>query len=370
MNAKDRVGLLRSGRINRRQLLGRLASVGLVASTFPLVGRRARAAVNLTHFTWAEYDDPAFHPKFVEKYGGSPEFSIFGEEEEALQKLRSGFTPDLAHPCTSNVQRWKDAGVLEPIDVSRLERWDEIFPSLKQVKGIMIDGEVYHMPWDWGNETILYRADLVDIEAESYSLLLDERYKGRMSIFDSAETTTGIAGLLAGVRDPFDQTDEEIARTREVLRKIHPNLRFYWTDSTQIEQALASGELVASTAWNESVVNLKAQGLDVKYMNPKEGIFTWVCGVALIKGGQGSEDQAYDFLNAMLEPESGKQLIEAFGYGHSNQKSFEMVDVARLEELGLTNVKEMMATTNFFDEMPAEMREKVNTMFEEVKAGL
>ena len=63
---------------------------------------------------------------------------------------------------------------IKPIDVSRLERWDEIFPSLKQVKGIMIDGEVYHMPWDWGNETILYRADLVDIEAESYSLLLDE----------------------------------------------------------------------------------------------------------------------------------------------------------------------------------------------------
>ena len=370
MRAKDLIELAAAGRMNRRQFLRHLASVGLAASTFPLVGRRARAAVDLTHFTWAEYDNPAFHPKFVEKYGGSPEFSFFGEEEEALQKLRSGFTPDLAHPCTSNVRRWKDAGVLKPIDVSRLERWDDIFPSFKTIKGVKIDGEVYHVPWDWGNETILYRADLVDIEEESYSLLLDERYKGRMSIFDSAETTTGIAGLLAGVRDPFDQTDEEIARTREVLRKIHPNLRFYWTDSTQIEQALASGELVASTAWNESVVNLRAQGLDVRYMRPKEGAFTWVCGLAMVRNGPGSEDQAYDFLDAMLDPKSGKMLIEQFGYGHSNRKTFELVDAARLEELGIANVDEMMAATNFFDEMPAAMREQVNTIFEEVKAGL
>jgi len=98
MRAKDLIELAAAGRMNRRQFLRHLASVGLAASTFPLVGRRARAAVDLTHFTWAEYDNPAFHPKFVEKYGGSPEFSFFGEEEEALQKLRSGFTPDLAHP--------------------------------------------------------------------------------------------------------------------------------------------------------------------------------------------------------------------------------------------------------------------------------
>jgi len=370
MDPKNLLARWRTGGMSRRALLAQLASVGIVATTFPLLARRANAADQLTVFTWAEYDNPDFHRAYVAAHGGSPEFTIFGEEEEALQKLRSGFTPDVAHPCTSNVRRWKDAGVLKPIDTSRIAEWENIFPSFKTIKGVMIDGEAYHMPWDWGNTSIIYRADLVDIEEESYSILLDERYKGRMSMFDSAETFTALAGYLAGVPDPFNMNDEEIARTRAVMERIHPNLRFYWTDTTQIEQALASGELVASTAWNESVVTLKSEGLDVKYMNPKEGIMTWVCGLALVKNGPGSEDLAYDYLNAMLAPETGKNLIDEFGYGHSNQKSLDLVDPARLEELGIADAKAMLENTNFFDEMPQKQRETMNTIFEEIKAGI
>jgi spermidine/putrescine-binding protein len=358
------------GRLDRRRFLGGLASVGIAATVIPVTRRPAKAAGDLTVFTWAEYDNPAFHQAFVEKHGGSPDFSFFGEEEEALQKLRSGFTPDIAHPCTSNLRRWKDAGVLRPLDPARIEEWDNIFPSFKEIKGVVMDGETYHMPWDWGNDSILYRADLVDLEQESYAILVDERYKGRMSIFDSAENMTAFAALIAGIEDPFSMTDAEMKKTVEVMRRIHPNIRFYWTDSTQMEQGLASGELVASSAWNESLVNLRAQGLDVKYMNPKEGIMTWVCGLALIKDGPGSEDQAYDYLNAMLAPETGKALIEEFGYGHSNQRSLDLVARERLEELGIANAKEALAKSNFFDEMPPEQRERMNSAFEQIKAGL
>jgi spermidine/putrescine-binding protein len=370
MKPKDRVRYFLDGRLSRRELMAGMAAAGVASTVLPVWHRPAAAATDLTVFTWAEYDNPDFHQAFVEKYGGSPEFTLFGEEEEALQKLRAGFTPDVAHPCTSNVRRWKDAGVLKPLDPSRIEHWDDIYPSFKTIKGVMIDGEAYHMPWDWGNDTILYRTDLVDIEEESYAILLDERYKGKMAIFDSAETFTGIAGALAGVKDLFDQTDEEMKLTGDIMKKIHPNLRFYWTDTTQVEQALAAGELVAATAWNESVVNLKEQGLAVKYMNPKEGIFTWVCGLALVANGPGSEDQAYDYLNAMLAPETGQALIEEFGYGHANMKTLQLVDQARLEELGIANAPEMLAKTNFFDEMRPEMRERMNDLFEAIKAGL
>ncbi len=370
MDPRDLLRSWRAGRLSRRTMLAQLASVGLVATTFPLVARRAAGAETLSVFTWAEYDNPTYHQAYLDAHGASPEFAVFGEEEEALQKLRSGFTPDVAHPCTSNVRRWKDAGVLEPIDTARIPEWDNIFPSFKTIKGVMIDGKAYHVPWDWGNETILYRADLVDISEESYELLLDERYKGRMAIFDSAESMTAFAGLVAGVGDPFNMTEEEIGRTREVMERMHPNMRFYWTDTTQVEQALASGELVASTAWNESVVTLKAEGFDVRYMNPKEGIMTWVCGLALVKNGPAPENLAYDYINAMLAPETGKALIEDFGYGHSNQRSLDLVDPARLEELGIADAKAMMERSNFFDEMPAEQRETMNTIFEEIKAGL
>lgn len=370
MEANELIHGLRSGKIGRRGFLNALASFGIVATAIPVMPRRARAEVDITYFTWAGYDIPDIHPAFIEKYGASPNFATFGEEEEALQKLLAGFTPDVTHPCSSNTRRWHAAGVIKPIDTSRIAAWDDLFPSLKTIHGVDIDGEVHLVPFEWGNTSVAYRPDLVDIEEESYALLLDERYRGRMAMFDSAEDAAVISGLIAGVKSPFDMSAPEIDQSFEVMRRIHANLRFYWTDVSELAQALASGELVAATSWNDTVVTLKQQGVPIKYMRPKEGILTWVCGLALVKDGPGNEDQKYDLINDMLDPQVGVYLVDEYGYGHSNSKSYELVERSRLEELGIEDPAALLARTTFFDEMPAETRQTVNGRFEQVKAGL
>jgi spermidine/putrescine transport system substrate-binding protein len=359
-----------AGRLGRRELLRAMGAVGITAAVFPAVLRPARADADLTVFTWAEYDGAAYHQAFIDKNGGSPEFSIFGETEEALQKLIAGFHPDVVHPCTADVGRWNDAGVIKPLDVARIEQWETVFPSLKNLPGVQIDGVPYFMPWDWGNESIIYRTDKVELQEEALGLMIDDRYAGQMAMYDSVDSMTGLGGKIAGIKDPFHPSDADIEQIVATWKKIHANMKFYWTDSSQVEQAIAAGELVASWAWNEAVLNLTAQGVPVKYMKPKEGIFTWVCGLALGKNGEGSEDQAYDFLNAMLEPASGKAMIEEFGYGHANRKSFDLVDPELIAQMGLADLDGMLATTNFYDVIPPEPREKLVGLFDQVKAGL
>ena len=368
----EKNGLRRMPRncVSRRQMLARLATAGIAAATLPVFGRPARAEVNLTVFTWADYDQPMFHQLFIDKNGGSPEFTIFAEVEEALQKLRSGFNPDLSHPCTSDVARWHEAGLLKPIDTARLDGWNDIFPSIRAIKGTNIDGQQLIMPWDWGNESILVRKDLIGDYDNSYALLIDEKNKGKLSMYDSVDAMVAAGAKIAGVANPFDMNDEEIEKTHEAMRKIHANVKYYWQDTTQVQQGLASGELVAAWAWNEAMWNLKSEGFDVEYLNPKEGMYTWVCGLALINGGEGSEDQAYDFLNAMLSPDSGANLINEFGYGHANQKSFAEIDPAHLAELGVADVDKMLAGTNFYEQMPMPLRDRMVTLFDEVKAGM
>ena len=72
----------------------------------------------------------------------------------------------------------------------------------------------------------------------------------------------------------------------------------------------------------------------------------------------------------MLDPRSGKQLIEQFGYGHSNTKSFEAADKDRLTELGLSDPAGLFAQGVFLEEVPPATKEKYVSMFEQVKAGL
>lgn len=353
----------------RRAFTAALGALGLGMVTVPLLARSGRAAENLTYFTWSGYEIPELHRAYIEKYGGSPSVSFLSDEEDALQKVRGGFTPDIAHPCVNTIGRWRDAGVLKPIDTARIRAWDDIFPQFLNIQGVQADGQYWMVPFDWGTTSIIYRTDLVEIDEPSWSLMIDERYKGRLAFLDSPDNVAAIAGLLVGARDTMRMTDEELARAEDALRKLRDNLRFYWTDPAELEQGLASGEIVAGWGWGSSMANLKRENVPVAYMNPKEGVMTWLCGLTLIKGGEAPEDQVYDFLNAMLSPESGANLIEIYGNGHANRKSFERVAPERLAELGLTDPQSFLAMGNFFEEVPRDTRQKIVQMWELIKAG-
>ena len=367
--------------ISRREVHKVLASLGVAAVTLPVVQAKAQEAEDaelemdpeLTVFTWAGYDDPGLLGGYIEAHGMMPTFTFWGEEEEGFQKMRAGFRPDIAAPCTYSLRRWYDAGLLKPLDTSRLEHWDDVFPSLKNVEGGVLGGEQVFLPVDWGNSSVLFRPDLAPEysgpENHSWMILFDEKYAGRLGIYDSVDGVFGVVGAVIGAENPFDMTDEELERATDMMRKQREVLRWYWTDVTSIEQGLATGELVASYAWNESVVELRNQGIPVEYMNPKEGIYTWVCGSVHITTGEGSEEKVYDYLNAVTSPEAGAYEISNFGYGHANMKAFEAVDQEILENLGISDPVAFMADTRYFSEIPPATREKYIALFDEIKAG-
>ena len=90
---------------------------------------------DLIIFDWSGYEDPAFHPGYVAKYGESPTFTFFGDEDEAFQKMRSGFKTDLAHPCSQSVVKWREAGLLQPLDTSKIEGWNDLEPRHHEDEG-------------------------------------------------------------------------------------------------------------------------------------------------------------------------------------------------------------------------------------------
>lgn len=361
-----------SGRMTRREFKKALAAAGLGLVVIPFVPRLGKAATedHPVIFTWEGYEDPELHPAYLAKYGESPNFTLWGDEEEAFAKLRAGFKPDVTMPCSYKIQIWHDAGMIAPIDTSRLSNWPDIIDSLKAIPAAVIGGKRYWVCMDWGQTSITYRTDLVEIEEESWGLLWDERYKGRMSLFDSLIDGVMVAAIYAGAKDPFNMTPDEVAKTKKLLQEQLPLLRYYSNSLTDIENALASGELVAATTWNDSYSRLIAEGLPVKFMNPKEGAMTWTCGIALSPWTE-KLDRAYDIIDALLSPEAGAWEIMEFGFGHANKKAFELVDEEELAKRGLPtspeDIKKFLASGIF--QAPIQNEAELQAMFEEVKAG-
>ena len=370
------VEMLATGKMSRRKFQSLLGSLGIAAVTLPMWSGPARAAAedHPNVFTWEGWDIPEHHQEYMDKHGELPNFSIFGDEEEAFAKIMAGARYDVSHPCSYKVEIWRDAGILQPIDVNRLGHWGDIIPSLKEIPGMTTaDGDVYFIASEWGHTSVLYRADLVDPkyqEDETWGLLWDERYAGRMSMADSLIDGVMVAAIYGGAKDPFNMTDAEVEVTGDLLRKQLPLLRYYWTSPTDIENAMAAGELVATSSWNDSYTALKGEGIDVKYMNPKEGAMTWVCGFCLMSAADPEKlEKSYDVIDAFLSPESGVVTIMDEGYGHANVRAFDLVSDEDLAERGLSKDPEALLNSGIFQE-PIGNEPVLQALFEEIKAGL
>jgi len=134
---------------------------------------------------------------------------------------------------------------------------------------------------------------------------------------------------------------------------------------------MVAGELVATYAWNDLYKTVSDQGLPVKYMSPKEGARNWVCGFVLTspESRVASDERVYDFLDAMMSPESGAFLIDQYSYGASNAKSFDLVPAERVAEVGLTDPEAFLAK-GILAPIPPEFDEKYVNLWEEVKLGM
>ena len=356
--------------ITRRNFNRLAAAAGLTAVMSPAWSPRARAAADLMVFEWSGYDDPTLYPEFVEKYGAAPNFTIFAEEEEAYQKLRAGFKVDLSHPCTLSVGRWRDAGLIKPIDTGRIPRWSDIPASMLKTKGIEHEGKIWFMPFDWGNSTILYREDELPDAVQSYEMLFDPKLKGRISVFDSVDEVFVIAAGMLGYETHMNLTDEQIEKSGEVIRKLHENVRFYWSDPTELQQAIASGEVLAAWAWTDSYLTLRGEDVAIKFMFPEEKLSTWMCGFVMNADAPGDEQAAYDYMNATLDPRVGKVLIDDWGYGHANAASYKLSESELAKELGLTqDIAKFLDGTRFQGEIAPAQREKMIELFANIKLG-
>lgn len=333
-------------------------SLGLAASAFAQDG-------DLLVFDYSGFEDPAFHQPYVDEHGASPEFSFFGDEEEAFQKVRSGFRADVAHICAGSVSTWREAGLIEPWDTSRIDAFDTINTELLGEDVASGAADVYFIPTDYGSTAIAYNAGEVD-GVDSLDILLDPAYSGRVTLPDNVDDIYALAYLATGTTDWTDVTDEEFTAASDWLREAHGNLRTYWTDPAELAQLMITGEVLLAWAWNETYPTLVDEGFDAGFAREtEEGSSLWMCGQVKLADAPGSEDKAYDYVNALLSEEAAEPLMEQ-GFGTANDAALETLPQETIEAAGLGEVDvPLLAQVP----MSPELRQRHSAEFERIKAG-
>ncbi|HLF89168.1 MAG TPA: ABC transporter substrate-binding protein [Anaerolineales bacterium] len=345
------------------------------AAEEPVAEEPADSGEKITIMEWSGYEvteNPYLFPTFAEVY--TPEldavvdYIFFAEDPEAFTKIQSGVHVDLVHPCESYMGLYVENGMVQPIDTSRIEHWDDLHPKLKALG--QFNGEQYFVPWDWGYESILVRTDLVEEVPDSWADLWDPQYAGKIMLWDSGQANYGMTALALGITDPWGElTPENVERVKQKLIELKPNLLTYWTDYTQTYDMPASGEAwLTANAWQDAFGYLTTEGYEAAYIEPVEGRMGWACGYGILKDAV-NLDRVYEFLNAAVAPESAAGLGNYYWYGHANTKAVDLIDDYIVEFMGLDNIDALFEKTVFYQPLTEEQRQLVIEMWNEVKAA-
>ena len=346
---------------NTRTLLSTVAAATIALPAFA-------ADPDLLVFDWAGFEVPGLLQEYMDKHGAAPSYAFYGDDDEAYQKLASGFKADTAHPCSQMISKYRDADLIEPWDVARIPAFDSIDPKYLNSPIFKDEAGVWFIPTDWGATAVAYNPDEVPAEdVASLDVFVNPKYQGRISLPASSDDVWARAYLATGVTDWTEISDEQFAAAAAWLREAHKNVLNYWADPAEQSQTMASGEVLVSWSWNDGVAYLQADGYPVAFQREAaEGSSTFFCGFVNMKDGPGSEDKLYDFINSWLRPDAGPALLAEIGYGHSSTSAMELISDEDKVTAGIQPIDGPVLAQTPND--PA-LRERQLAEFEKIKAG-
>jgi spermidine/putrescine-binding protein len=367
----DEAGTERLSREKLLRLAAAAGGAGLLATRFgtaqAALEKLAAESGRLKVLDWAGYCNDGGQPMFAQYVkthpGNKPQFTHMTNESDALAKIHAGLKPDVFRPYVGWVKYFAESGLVQPWNPSLISNFHQLNPFM--VKAGQYKGKQYGIPDDWGFDAILYRTDKVTPKARSWSLIFDDRYKGRIAWFDDLNMLT-VAGLYLGFPRPWRQSDSELRQAQQFLIKKKKDVRLIWASESDLWEAFGSGELWIAYAWPNDWVQMKKKKLKVAYMRPKEKPIAWVGMFMLLKGSPRPK-LAHAYVNAWSSVRSGKWLEDNYGYGHANTKA-RPASSDLLRALQLTNPRAVTEPAAHLDrDIP--QRAKYARMWEEVKAS-
>lgn len=294
-----------------------LAVAGMLAAS------SVAQAGEVNALTWEGYTDPSFVAIFEEQSGCTLSATYVGSNDEYPAKLASGSSVyDVVSPSVDTTSILAKMGVIEPIDLSRIKEWDNLYALFRNHDGINLDGKVWGVPNTWGSIAFMYLTDKFDTPPTSVTTLWDPKYAGKISLWDDKTEIYMTARLLFGKGvNVYDLSDAQLEQVKQKLVEQKPLIRKYWATAGELVNLYASGEVWISNTWGGYQSSLLAdQGIDVTEFIPEENADGWQDAWQIVKGTP-NMDCAYAWLNFTVSEAGQCGVVAITGYSGANPEA-------------------------------------------------
>ena len=264
--------------------------------------------ITLYVYNWGEYisdgsDDSMDVVKEFEALTGiNVEYTTFDSNESLFAKLKSGSAGyDVIIPSDYMVARLAAEGMLHKLDYSNIPNFDKYIDA--DFKNPEYDkNNEYSVPYMWGTVGIIYNTkyvDEADVADKSWDLLWNEKYAGKILMFDNSRDAFAIACKKLGYS--MNTTDaEELRRAAEELASQREVVQAYVMD--QIFDKMVEENAWIAPYYAGDYLSMAEDNEDLAFYIPKEGtnLFT---DAMCVPATSTNKEAAEMFINFMCEPE-------------------------------------------------------------------
>lgn len=330
-------------RITRRTALGGMAGAAVLSMPYIRRARAEDAVLNV--YNWADYIGETTIEDFQSATGISVTYDTYSSAEEMQAKMLAGSTGyDVAVSAGLEMPRFKAAGVYEKLDRSKLSNWGNLDAEVLRILGGWDPGNEYAIPYMWGSVGFTYNLDMVkerlpDADLQSMDTIFKPENAEKLadcgiSILDSPyDTLLMVLKYLGKDGDTTNVADYQAAV--DAFKPVRQYIRTF--DNTNYLNAIPNKELCVINNWSGDYATAKARAeeagveINLAYFVPKTGAPAWVDCLCIPTDAQHKEN-AYKFLDYMLQPEVIAKCTNYTNYANGNAASKAFVDPAVLAD--------------------------------------
>ena len=347
-----------------------IAAVVLVGIVFLCVPH-SQEPITLNVYNWGQYmargEDGSVDiiAAFEEKYPHiKVNYTTYDSNEIMYSKLSGGGVAiDVIFPSDYMIARMIQEDMLLELDYSNIPNYQYIDENFKNTA---YDPEnKYSVPYTWGTVGIIYNTKYVDeADVTGWELLWNEKYAGKILMFDNSRDAFGIAQFLLG--EDINTTDTAVLdQTAEKLKEQKPVLQQYVMD--QIYSTMENEEAWIAAYYAGDCMTMMENNPDLAFYLPENQGFNLFIDAACIPTCCKEKEAAELFINFLCEPEISAANMDWVCYSTPISAAKEFMDEEMVNDPVAYPDNEILKNGVSFAYLPEDISRYMEKLFMQVR---
>ena len=327
----------------------------------------AEEEIVLNVYNWGEYIEQSTIDMFEEKYPYiDVNYTTFDSNEAMYSKIVSGAASyDIVIPSEYMVSKLINEDMLAELDFSNIPNYKYIGNAYRNLSS---DPEnKYSVPYFWGTVVVIYNSQFVDeadVADESLSLLWNEKYAGKILMFDNPRDSFGIALTKLGY-SMNSEVDSQWQEAAKLLSEQKPIVQAYVMDA--IFDKMEAGEAWIAPYYAGDALVIQENNPDIEFYMPVEGTNMFVDSMCILNTTE-HKKEAELFINFMCEPEIAAMNAETVGYATPNTEAAKLLDPEITDnKIVYPDEEYLKANTEVFISLPQKTQMLQSTLWTDLK---